>query len=407
MHQGRRESTDTGALFFLLGMAGFGSVICTRICDAMLPVLARDFATTTSEAAATVSSYAVAYAVMQLVYGPLGDRFGKLRVIGIAAVICAISSAGAALSPSLGALVLSRAAMGAGTAAIVPLVIAWIGDTVPVDQRQHSLASYASFTVVGMVVSPVLGGLCAQMASWRVAFVLLMLLFTVLAVKLLRRPDDSAPVVAAAPATATRYPLQVRELLRSARARYVFVATCAETALGIAPLAFVPTVLYQRFGLDLLYGGVVAGSFGIGGFVFSRTASPLLRNIGRAAMPLTGGLTLAVAFGLLAILPHWSLAMLGCTLAGFGFFAIHNTLQVQATQLSAGATGLAVSLFASCIFIGQSAGVAVGAVTFTRWPPAWSFLAAAAGLLLLGWIVRHAVRSQSGNSSVDAGNVVP
>ena len=57
------------------------------------------------------------------------------------------------------------------------------------------------------------------------------------------------------------------------------------------------------------------------------------------------------------------------------------------------ATGLAVSLFASCIFIGQSVGVAVGAITFIRFAPAWSFGAAAVGLLLLGLIVRRAVSS--------------
>jgi predicted MFS family arabinose efflux permease len=405
MHCKAREAADARVLFGLLGIAGFGSVICTRICDAMLPALARDFGTSASDAAATVSSYAVAYAVMQLVYGPLGDRYGKLRVIGVAAVLCAASSTCAALSPSLPALVLSRAAMGAGTAAVVPLVIAWIGDTVPLEQRQQWLARYAGFTVVGMVVSPVLGGLCAQLASWRVAFVPLALLFAALAVKLLLGKHVDVPAASSA-AAPLPYVQQVLQLLRSARTRYVFVATSVECALGIAPLAFVPTVLYERFGIEVLYGGAIAGLFGVGGFVFSRSAMSLLQRVGRAVMPLIGGVTLAVAFALLAMLPHWSWAMLGCALAGFGFFAIHNTLQVQATQLSASATGLAVSLFASCIFIGQSAGVALCAITITRWAPAWSFAAASLGLLLLGLAVRRAVLSEPAHKPADADTAV-
>jgi hypothetical protein len=68
---------------------------------------------------------------------------------------------------------------------------------------------------------------------------------------------------------------------------------------------------------------------------------------------------------------------------------------MQAAQLSATAAGLAVSLFASCMFIGQSsAGVALGAITFTHGSPAWSFAAAAFGLLLLGLVVRRAVLSE-------------
>jgi predicted MFS family arabinose efflux permease len=390
MHSTGRGTPAQASLFGLLGIAGFGSVICTRICDAMLPALARDFATSTAEAAATVSSYAVAYAVMQLVYGPFGDRYGKLRVIGLAAILCTLSAACAALSPSLPMLVLSRAAMGAGAAAIVPLVIAWIGDTVAVEHRQHWLARYAGFTMTGMVVSPLIGGLCAQYASWRAAFVPLVLLFATLAVKLLWGTHAAAPS-AAAP-SATPYLQQVLSLLKSARTRYVLAATCVETGLGIAPLAFVPTVLHERFGLDLLYGGAIAGAFGIGGFVFSRSATPLMARIGRPALPLVGGITLLIAFALLALMPHWGWAALGCTLAGFGFFAIHNTLQVQATQLSPTATGLAVSMFASCIFIGQSVGVAVGALTFTRFAPAWSFAAAALGLLVLGLVVSSTVR---------------
>jgi predicted MFS family arabinose efflux permease len=396
-----REAPGAGAHFLLLGMAGFGSVICTRICDAMLPALAREFSTSTAEAAATVSAYAVAYAVMQLVYGPLGDRHGKLRVIGIAAVFCALSSASAALSPSLPALVLSRAAMGAATAAVVPLVIAWIGDTVPLEHRQLWLARYSGYTVTGMVVSPVLGGLCAQFASWRVAFVPLALLFTVLAARLLMAPSARAASGATTRATpAASYLVQLLSLLQSARARYAFVAVCVETGLGIAPLAFVPTILYGRFGLDLLHGGAVAGLFGVGGFVFSRTAPRLLRRVGRAAMPFIGGVVLALAFALLAAMPHWAWALPACALAGFGFFAIHNTLQLQATQLSTSASGLALSVFASCIFIGQSVGVALGALTFTRLDPAWSFAVAGLGLFALGWVVRRAVIA--GDSVVNA-----
>ena len=402
MHREGHEAQDKRALFSLLGVAGFGSVLCTRVCDAMLPALAQDFSTSIGEAAATVSAYAMAYAVMQLVYGPLGDRYGKLRVIGLAALFCALSSACAALAPSLFTLVLSRVGMGIGAAAVVPLVVAWIGDNVELVERQQWLARYAGYTVIGLVISPVLGGVCAQLISWRVSFVPTALLFVVLAFKLLHGRHARSPSGRPKPPPLP-YLHQVRGLLASARTRFVLAATLIETALGIAPLAFVPTVLHERFGLDLLMGGLVAGMFGVGGFVFSRSASSLMQRSGRAALPLTGGLSLALAYGGLAIIPHWAWAMPACALAGFGFFAIHNTLQLQATQLSTSASGLAVSMFASCIFIGQSGGVALLAVSVARADPAWSFAAAALGLAVLGWVVRRFVLQQASVPTQDEG----
>src|SRR5689334_21101971 len=96
----------------LLGTAGFASVSCTRLCDAMLPALALAFATTAAEAAATIYGYAIAYSVMLLVCGPLGDRFGKRRLITLAVAACALTTASAALAPTLPALVAIRVAMG-------------------------------------------------------------------------------------------------------------------------------------------------------------------------------------------------------------------------------------------------------------------------------------------------------
>src|SRR4051812_32396848 len=86
MSAGSESPAQSAAIFALLGAAGFASVASTRLCDAMLPALAQAFDTSTHEAAAVISAYAVAYSVMQLFCGPLGDRYGKQRVIGLAAV---------------------------------------------------------------------------------------------------------------------------------------------------------------------------------------------------------------------------------------------------------------------------------------------------------------------------------
>lgn len=77
----------------VMGLAGFASMASMRLCDPMLVVLGQEFQVTTGEASLVVSAFAVAYGVLQLFYGPLGDRFGKLRVISLAVLACAVFSA--------------------------------------------------------------------------------------------------------------------------------------------------------------------------------------------------------------------------------------------------------------------------------------------------------------------------
>jgi predicted MFS family arabinose efflux permease len=100
--------------------------------------------------------------------------------------------------------------------------------------------------------------------------------------------------------------------------------------------------------------------FGLGGFVFavsSRRLVPRLRERGLVKWggAFMSGALVAVGFG-----PTWCWALAGCFLAGLGFYMLHNTLQVNATQMVPDRRGAAVSAFASCFFLGQSAGVSLG-----------------------------------------------
>jgi predicted MFS family arabinose efflux permease len=83
--------------------------------------------------------------------------------------------------------------------------------------------------------------------------------------------------------------------------------------------------------------------------------------------------------------------MLGCFAAGFGFYMLHNTLQVQATQMAPASRGTAVTLFACLLFFGQSSGVLLMAESVDRgWLP-HAFSLAAAGVAVLGFFVHRLV----------------
>ena len=382
-----------------IGLAAFSSMAAMRVCDPMLVTLSQEFHITTGGASAVIAAFAVAYGVLQLVYGPLGDRWGKLRVIIGATAACALFSAVTAMAPSFTVLVVSRAAMGAAAAGIIPLSMAWIGDQVAYEQRQETLARLMGATVTGMMAGQWFGGFAAETLGWRAAFAVLSVLFLTAAVLLFRQVRTGAPggagVAADAPAfSLAAYLANTLALLRLPRVRWVLAVVAIEGALAFGTLAFVPARMVDGFGLSAAAAGGVMVLYGVGGLVYSLWARHWLAWLGEQGLALIGGTLIAIGLLLLAWAPVVAWAVLGCFMAGLGFYMLHNTLQVQATQMAPQARGTAVSLFACLLFLGQSSGVLVMAFSVDRgWlPPVFSV--AALGVLVLGLSVSRRVQAR-------------
>ncbi|MDP3413995.1 MAG: MFS transporter, partial [Polaromonas sp.] len=142
----------------LLSFATFASMAVQRICDAMLPELSRTFSVSLTQAAQVVSVFAVVYGLAQLVYGPLGDRFGKFGIVTLATLGCSIGSVLAVFATSLDMLLLARVLVAMGAAAVIPLAMAWVGDTVAYELRQETLARIGLGTTMGLVSGLLVGG---------------------------------------------------------------------------------------------------------------------------------------------------------------------------------------------------------------------------------------------------------
>lgn len=390
----------------LISLAAFSSMASMRVCDPMLVALAAEFRITTGDAAAVVAAFAVAYGVLQLVYGPLGDRLGKLQVIIGATAACAVFNAVTAMAPGFTVLVVARAAMGAAAAGIIPLSMAWIGDQVPYAQRQETLARLMGATVTGMMAGQWFGGFATETLGWRAAFAVLSVLFAVAAVLLWRhvRAASATPEAVAHGAlesAAGRPPFSLADyvaatvaLLRVPRVRWVLTVVAIEGALAFGTLAFVPARMVDGFGLSASAAGGAMVLYGVGGLMYSMFARRWLAWLGERGLALAGGTLIAAGLVLLAWAPVVAWAVLGCFLAGLGFYMLHNTLQVQATQMAPEARGTAVTLFACLLFLGQSTGVLIVAFSVDRgWlPPV--FTVAAVGVFVLGLLVSRRVQAR-------------
>jgi predicted MFS family arabinose efflux permease len=136
--------------------------------------------------------------------------------------------------------------------------------------------------------------------------------------------------------------------------------------------------------------GAVVACFGIGGLIYTALVKLLVARLGQAGLALIGGAILAAAYLELATAPAWWLAPIATTAIGLGFYMLHNTLQTNATQMTPQARGTAVGLFSSALYVGQTAGVAAGAVVIDRVGAPPLFIATAIALPALAvWFVRE------------------
>ena len=343
----------------LVALSAFASTASMRMCDPMLVGLGQEFGVTTGEASAVIAAYAVSYGVLQIFYGPLGDRWGKLRVIGASSLVCMLLSLLTALAPSMHLLVLARAAMGAAAAGIIPLAVGWVGDQVPYEQRQEALARLMGASITGMMMGQWFGGFASQHWGWRYAFVVVSAIFAValwrMWLHLNRQPRFVPPEH---PLPMLQYWQHMARLLTEARVRWVLGATLAEGALIMGTLAFMPSRLVGHFGLTVAQAGGAMVLYGASGLLYSQLARQSLALLGEKGLAWCGGSLIILGLSTLALADAAPLAVAACGFSGLGFYMMHNTLQTQATQMAPQSRSMAVTLFACTLFFGQTMGVA-------------------------------------------------
>ncbi|MBI1398233.1 MAG: MFS transporter [Betaproteobacteria bacterium] len=364
----------------LLAFAGFVSGASMRAADPLLPTLAHDFGVRVRDAALVLTSLMFAYGMFQAVHGPLGDRFGKLRIIAIAMLGASAASAGCALSPTLSSLVLFRFLTGMTSGAIIPLSFAFIGDRFSYAGRQAILGRFIAGTLLGQSFGPLVGGILSDTVGWRWTFVVLSAAFFVVAVLVAR---DIRAVGDRSTGSYTSPWRRYGAMLRSERARPVLGTVALEGFLFYGAFGFCGAYIKQTFALSDSTAGLVVSGFGLGGLAYSLIVGRLVRRLGETGLVMNGGLVLCVCFFAIATLPSaWLIAPFIVAL-GFGFYMLHNTLQTRATEMAPEARGAAVSFFALCMFLGQAAGVMVFGSIAEWLGYRWPFIVTGALLLVL------------------------
>ncbi|MEJ2718622.1 MAG: MFS transporter [Deltaproteobacteria bacterium] len=374
------KNANSSNLIPILGLMAFW---CSGDIYAAAPVLvdiAKDLHLDISQAALSVTAYMLPFGLFTLLFGPLADRYGKARIINIAAFGTAIFSGLGAVAFDLASLSLIRAFNGAFAAAILPVTMSLIGDHFGRDPRklQNALGKVFGVTFLGGASAMAIGGTLAYIGSWRLVYLVYgvaELVTAVLMVKTLERQ----------PGTVSTFNL--KEAYRDALANSDLLKTVSIIFLmGSAvfgSFAYAGKFVEIRTGYNIFFVGLILTFFGLATVAGGRKVEALREKLGNKLLLLAG----ILAFVSWSLMGAWhSPVLLSLSLAGFGlgFIMIQPILVGTAQQLMPNRRGTVMSLASFCMFTGGGIGTYLNGRILPDWGFAAIFFFAAVLLLVAG-----------------------
>jgi predicted MFS family arabinose efflux permease len=388
-------------LIFCLGLASFASSVSLRALDPMLPVVAADLQVTLARAALLASAYSFPYALMQIVLGPAADAVGKVKLICLSLAGVVIGSAICAAAPGFEGVLAGRIIAGGCAGGIIPVAFALIGDRVPYEERHLALSRVLIISIAGHMTGGAGSGVLAAAFGWRSVFVVAGLIAAASLVVVFAFLRGEEEATRARPTFLCAF-IAYAAVLSDPLALIVLGAVAAEGVLffGIFPF-MAPLLGLHGSGGGSVAAGFALAAFALGGVVYGTVARRIIVRLGQFGMLRFGGLVAGVIYVMTAVPLPW-IEICGLFLiAGFGFYNMHNTLQLRATELAPATRASAVALFAATFFLGQGVGPVLGGVVGDA--IGFTALYAGAGVLIagLGFVTAYGIKR------VDAGRAAP
>jgi len=117
-----------------------------------------------------MSGFIVVYMLTSPLFGVLGDRGRRPRIVAAGIALWSLATGLAGLARSFAALLVARSAVGVGEAAYVTISPAMLADSFPRGERGRVFAIFNAATPIGAAAGYILGGLVASHYGWRAAF---------------------------------------------------------------------------------------------------------------------------------------------------------------------------------------------------------------------------------------------
>jgi predicted MFS family arabinose efflux permease len=344
-------------IIMLLGLAGFIVMADNWVVSPILPAIAQNLNIDIAKAGLLITAYMIPFGFLQIVFGPLADRFGKKQVITFAVAMFTIATGLCALGSNLVDLSIFRALTGIFAASVMPISLAMIGDIFPVNERQGAIGTFMGISFLGQGLSMAIGGTIAYFLNWRGVFGIYAVFALIPAFLLIKNykslPSEKHPD--------SKIFAPYLKLLGTSKSLFTYIIVLLEGLFIVGSFSYAGAYISKTYGFNFFYIGLIMTAFGIMTVIGGRLSGKIVQKIG-ARKVLSIGLSLAALADIVIYLFGNSLWLLiiGIALLGLGFIFTHSTLLTRATEFAQKARGAAMSLVAFCFMGGGGVGTAIG-----------------------------------------------
>lgn len=346
--------SGAGSAVAILTFVVFWSTLDRSLILPLIPTIGHDLGVSVPAAAAAITLQALAYSALQIVWGPLSTRWGRIRVLVLSTAIASVANLASALAPDLATFLIARTISGGAFAATFAAVLTYIGDTLPLVRRPAAMSNLATATALALSLGTVVAGAIATWTSWRWIFAGFAVITAVLAWALSRLRDPASDRTESVRA-------QLAGLVRNRWALAVCALTALEGLLLIGVFNLLPVAL-QQVGENVFVSGLAPAAFGVSVVVLSQSMKLFVSRVPPWMFVVVGGACSVLAFVVLAVSVSTITVLVGAALMGVGWALGHTTLQTWMTDAAARTRALGMTLFSISLMLGGAVGAGVGAL---------------------------------------------
>ncbi len=335
-------------MVFALVCAAFANIYVTQ---PILSVLQGEFHATLLQVSWSVSAVLLGIAFANLPFGWLADRWPVGRLVVLGGSVIALAGLVCSATDNLDVLIAARFVQGAFVPALTTCLAAHLARLLPTASLNVVMGSYVAATVLGGMVSRLLGGYVFPPAHWRWAFVVASAMALV-AIAFAWRELRAAP----APSPIHRDSVGFVALLSQPALWLSYLCGAAGQAVFSPVFNTMPYRLAEQpFGLSTRETSLVYLVYLVG-IVMGPGAGRIANRYGTGSTLMGGASVLAAAL-LLLLVPSVTVVVIALVLVCGGFFTVHaSAVGALNRKLSVG-QGRANALYVLCYYLGAWFGI--------------------------------------------------
>lgn len=380
-------------MVFVLGFMAFWANGDNYAVAPLLIDIARDLNIEIGKAALSVTAYMLSFGLFTIMFGPLGDRFGKTKVINIAAFGTAVFSMLGAFATNLPYLITVRAINGAFGAGIFPVTMALVGESFDNSQRQSVIGKVMGMMFLGGASATAIGGALAYLGSWRAVYFIYGLAELILAVTMLKVLEKSKGKI-----DKLNFSKVYKEAFSNTDLMKIVSIIFLIGFSVFGSFTYSGKFVQSITGSNVFIVGLILSLFGIGTVIGGRKAAIIRKALGNKFLVFAGTLG-GVSLGMLSY--SKTSLLIAVSLFGFGvsFVFLQSTLVTTAQEAMPKLRGTAMSLASFNMFVGGGIGTFINSKILNNLGIDKIYFVASIVLLVVGILANTIIKLESKTSN--------